>query len=177
MYAPTKEHPNGQSKAHIVDPENYATFTWDDWSALKPKNGEDYIAGTKDCFKIPEIIVLSQYDKLPRHTVTFSRRSLYKRDNFTCQYCGAQPGSEELTIDHVLPRSKGEETKWENCVLACTKCNTKKADKPLKECGFKLKTQPKKPKYRFFTKGVPCDSWKKFISEVYWEVPLVNDEK
>jgi len=175
-YAPTKEHPLGQPKALIVHPESFATFTWNDWSALKPEDGEDYIASAHDYFKIPEVIVLSRYDKLPTHRVTFSRRTIYKRDGYTCQYCGCNPGTEELTIDHVLPKSRGGPTTWTNCVLACLPCNSKKANKTPEECGMKLKREPYKPKYRLFKGDIPCNSWKHFISEAYWEVPLENDE-
>lgn len=79
--------------------------------------------------RVPEVIVLTSYDRLPSNAVTFSRRNIFKRDRFTCQYCGKQPGSEELTIDHVLPRAQGGTSTWENCVLACIECNAKKADR------------------------------------------------
>jgi 5-methylcytosine-specific restriction endonuclease McrA len=175
-YAATREHPQGQPKALVVDPDNYSTFNWSDWSELKPENDKDVIRSAKKAFRIPEVIVLTRYDKLPTHKVTFSRRTIYKRDGFTCQYCGATPGSEELTIDHVTPRSKGGQTTWMNCVLACLKCNTKKADKTLRECGMKLLREPFKPKYQLFKDGgVLCKSWKKFISEVYWSIEMQND--
>ena len=75
------------------------------------------------------MITLTEYDRVPANAVTFSRRNIYKRDRYTCQYCGVQPGSEELTIDHVLPRSRGGTSTWENCVLACLECNKRKADR------------------------------------------------
>ena len=174
-YAATKEHPQGQPKALVVDPENYSTFNWADWSELKPENDEDVIRSAKKSFKVPEVIVLSRYDKLPTHKVTFSRRTIYKRDNFTCQYCGKPVGTEG-TIDHIVPRSKGGQTTWLNTVLSCLHCNTKKADKMLKECGFKLLRQPFKPKYQIFKEGgVVCKSWAKFVSTMYWNTELQND--
>jgi 5-methylcytosine-specific restriction endonuclease McrA len=165
-----------EPKAYVVDPDNFATFSWDDWSQFKPAEGEDFISSVRDSFKIPEVIVLSRYDKMPKHRVTFSRRSIYKRDNYTCQYCGKRPGPEELTIDHVTPRARGGQTTWTNCVLACFDCNSKKADKTLKEAGLKLRREPFKPEYQLIKSRVVCDSWKSFISEAYWEVEMVNDE-
>lgn len=177
IYSPSVEYPKGQPKAVVVDTDSYITYTWEDWSRLKPKEGEDSIAGVRRLFRVPEVVVLTRYDKLPNRKVTFSRRTLYKRDNFTCQYCGKTPGSEELTLDHVIPRSKGGETTWENCVIACVKCNTKKADKTLGEAHMRLLRKPFKPKYSFLQGAVPCRSWTKFISEVYWLSEMQNDNK
>ena len=73
--------------------------------------------------------MLAEYDRLPTAAVSFSRRNIFKRDHWTCQYCGRQPGGDELTIDHVVPRSQGGVSTWENCVLACIDCNKRKADR------------------------------------------------
>lgn len=167
---------NGQPKALIVDTESFTTMTWSDWAKLKPDNEDEVIRSAKQAFKVPEVVVLTKYDKLPAQKVTFSRRTIYKRDNYQCQYCGAAPGSEELTIDHILPRSKGGQTTWTNCVLACLPCNTKKGNRTLKECGMKLAREPFKPKYQFFkSEGAICRSWKKFLSNAYWNVEMSND--
>jgi 5-methylcytosine-specific restriction endonuclease McrA len=165
-----------EPKALIVDPNSFETLTWEDWADIKPKDGEEFISSINESFRIPEVITLTRYNKMPKHRVTFSRRAIYKRDDYTCQYCGCCPGSQELTIDHVLPRSKGGETTWLNCVLACLDCNGKKADKNLAEFGKKLLREPFKPKYQMFKGDITCGSWKKFISEAYWNVEMVNDE-
>ena len=78
--------------------------------------------------------------------VKFSRHDLYIRDHGLCQYCEKKVSRDESTIDHVLPRSKGGLTTWENCVLACSKCNTKKANKLLADCGMNLLRAPVAPK-------------------------------
>ncbi len=167
---------DGQPKAVIVDPESFSTFSWKDWAKLRPEKDEDVIRGVREYFRVPEVIVLMRYDKLPTHRVTFSRRTIYKRDNYECQYCGASPGSEELTIDHIVPRSRGGQTTWTNCVLSCLKCNAKKANHTLNEVNMKLRRQPFKPKYQLFKgDGVVCDSWRKFLSEAYWRVEISND--
>ena len=92
--------------ARVVDANDYQTFTWDDWSQLRPRDDERFMSGVNVRFRVPEVITLTEFDRLPRRTVAFSRRNIYKRDIFQCQYCGVTPGSEELTIDHVIPRPR-----------------------------------------------------------------------
>lgn len=172
------EYDNGDCKARIIDPSNeFATFTWQDWSRIKPRDGDDVIRGVGQDFRIPEVILLTRYDKVYHHKVKFSRRSIYKRDDFACQYCGKQPGTEELTIDHIVPRSRGGATKWDNIVLACVKCNNKKDNRTPKEAGMRLLRKPVQPKFDFFKidrKFIP-KSWKNFVSIAYWEAELDND--
>ena len=167
-----------QDKARVVTPDyGFATFTWDDWSKLRPKEGEDFINAVRNRICIPEIIVLDDYDKSPAHKVKFSRRAIYKRDNYTCQYCGGQPGPGELNVDHVLPRSQGGLTTWENCVLSCIKCNSKKDNKTPEQAHMKLKKKPVKPKFCPFRteRKVRPESWNHFVSEMYWSVEMPND--
>ena len=107
---------DGKPKAMILDPETYATYTWSDWSRLNKSQ--------------PEIIVLGRYADTPQHKIPFSRRAIYKRDHATCQYCGKQPRADELTIDHVIPKSRaGGGSSWTNCVLACVDCNFRKSNR------------------------------------------------
>jgi 5-methylcytosine-specific restriction endonuclease McrA len=165
---------NGVPKARVIDPESYQTFEWSDWSKLKVLATDEAIQGANIMFRIPEVILLSDYDKLPKRTAHFSRRNLFKRDNMTCQYCGARPGSQELTIEHVIPRAQGGTSTWENCVLACVECNRKKADRTPKQAGMKLLKTPKKPHVRFFRYDTlrPVKSWEAFLGEAYWNVGL-----
>ena len=90
----------------MVDPDDYRLYTWADWSPLAPATSELFIQAVRQRLRVPEVIALAAYDKLPSAAVSFSRRNIFKRDHYTCQYCGAQPGSEELSIDHVVPRSR-----------------------------------------------------------------------
>lgn len=168
---------DGTPKARIIEPESYQTFTWDDWSKLKPTMDDEKIAASNTFFKVPEIILLSRYERLPKPKVHFSRRTLYKRDKMQCQYCSCRPGSEELTIDHVIPRAQGGGTTWENCVLACVSCNRKKADKTPKQAGMKLLKEPKRPETHLFKFDThkPIKSWEAFIGTAYWSVELEND--
>ena len=123
----------------------------------------------------PEVILLSGYVGMAERSVVFSRRNLYKRDRYTCQYCGAQPGAAELTIDHVLPRSRGGVSSWVNCALACVSCNKRKANRTPSEAGMPLRKAPAKPSWRALSQIPPHvrrESWGKFLSRAYWEVEL-----
>tara|TARA_R110002095_G_scaffold49045_1_gene43340 strand:+ start:1045 stop:1704 length:660 start_codon:yes stop_codon:yes gene_type:complete len=160
--------------ARIVDPADYQTYSWSDWAKFCPEENELSIQSSHARFRVPEVITLFKYDRVPRNIVTFSRRNVFKRDHFTCQYCGCQPGSEELTIDHVIPRSQGGETSWENCVLACVECNSHKAARTPGQARMKLLKEAVRPKWKPFyaLQNVQVDSWSRFISETYWNVEL-----
>jgi hypothetical protein len=167
---------DGTPKARIIEPNSYQALSWDDWSKLTLEIDEERISSSRMSFKIPEIIILSKFEKLPKPKVHFSRRTLYKRDGMQCQYCGIKPGSEELTIDHVLPRAQGGTTTWENCALACVDCNRRKADRTPIQAGMKLMKEPKKPEahlYKFDT-VIPIKSWESFLGSAYWSVELEN---
>jgi len=170
---------DGTPKAKVIDPtREFQEFTWSDWTALKVSNDDEHL-GKLNRILIPKVVRV-RYEKPPYDTVTFSRRRIYKRDNYQCQYCGCRPGSEELTIDHIVPRSKGGQTTWENCCLACLNCNLKKADKTLKQSGlrfFNKKFVPVRPKWslikddgRFYRQHYK--EWEHFISDMYWDVDI-----
>jgi 5-methylcytosine-specific restriction endonuclease McrA len=160
--------------ARVVDPHDYQLYGWADWSALIPRDGEAFIQAIRLRLRVPEVVVLSGYDRLPSAAVSFSRRNIFKRDRYTCQYCGEQPGGEELTIDHVVPRSQGGQSTWDNCVLACVACNKRKADRTPQEAGMKLRGQPARPRWTpmYARESIRIASWSKFISEAYWNVEL-----
>ncbi len=171
--------------------KNFASYSWADWAAMRPKEDEPCIRGVKENYRVPEILVLHRYDRMPQQRVHFSRKTLYKRDNQTCQYCGCKPGTEELTIDHIIPRAQGGQTTWTNCVIACTECNAQKADKrpeqafkpadPKKRAKWKgpspmrLLSQPYKPKFTLFKSDYRVKSWESFLGVMYWSVELDND--
>lgn len=164
--------------ARVVDPDTYQLFTWADWAKLRPRDGEPVIQAVRFQLRVPEVIALTHYDRVPFGTVTFSRRNVFKRDHYACQYCGTQPGTEELTIDHVIPRSHGGETSWENCVLACVDCNKRKANRTPEQAGMHLRRKPARPAWRpsYANHHVRIASWAKFISEAYWTIELENDQ-
>ncbi|MDA0834178.1 MAG: HNH endonuclease [Planctomycetota bacterium] len=161
--------------ARIVDPDDYQLYTWADWAKLRPDEGEPRIETQRFALRVPEVVTLTNYDRVPVNVVTFSRRNVFKRDGYTCQYCGKQPGSEELTIDHVVPRSLGGETNWENCVLACIDCNAMKANRTPEQARMPLLgRRPVRPLWRplYGRHHLRFDSWAKFVSAAYWNVEL-----
>ena len=118
--------------------------------AKKPYNySKTYsIKTSKGNYKLPAALVLVNYVVIPHNNFSPTRRNIFKRDNWTCQYCGfSSKNPKNLTIDHVHPQSKGGGTQWSNLVTACPKCNSRKGNKLLKECGLKLKRKPKKPNF------------------------------
>jgi 5-methylcytosine-specific restriction endonuclease McrA len=129
--------------------------------------------------RLPSIILLSRYTGYRMPRTNFNRRSIYQRDENTCQYCGKEFPSSELNLDHVIPKCQGGKATWENIVLSCVKCNSKKAGRTPQQAGMKLLHPPSKPALTAL-KGrrrvIPKD-WDQFISECYWETELVNDNK
>lgn len=160
--------------ARVVDPADYQLYTWADWSKLAPRADEPFIRTVRFQLRLPEVITLEKYDQMPAMTVTFNRRNIFKRDHNTCQYCGVQPGVGELTIDHVVPRSQGGVSSWENCVLACVACNMRKANRTPDQAKMRLHKKPVRPTWKPFyaERGKRIASWEKFISDAYWNVVL-----
>jgi len=123
-------------------------------------------------YKLPAAIVLVRYVNIPwNNNSKPSRKKIFKRDNWTCQYCGIKSkDNNKLTVDHVHPRSRGGGWQWTNLTTACRKCNEKKGHKLLKECDMKLINKPKKPTLR----GIQAtlidengrDLWSRWIYEI-----------
>lgn len=160
--------------ARIVDVEDYRLWTWEDWARLRPEGDETAIETVRFRLRVPEVVSLVEYDRVPAAHVAFSRRNLFKRDHYTCQYCGVQPARDELTIDHVVPRSQGGVSSWENCVLACVACNKRKANRTPAQAHMHLHRKPVKPTWKpiYADHTVRIASWSKFISDAYWSVEL-----
>lgn len=115
-------------------------------------------------FDFPSIIKLSEYKRIPYRQVEISRKNIFRRDGHRCQYCGTK--SSPMTIDHVVPKSKGGKDTWENLVTACFKCNNRKGDVSPAEAGLKLRSDPSKPNFILYLHqklGNIDDNWKPFI--------------
>ncbi|MBX3419115.1 MAG: HNH endonuclease [Pirellulaceae bacterium] len=160
--------------AQIVEPNDFQLYDWNDWSKLEPEPGELFIQAVSQRFRVPEVIALTRFDRLPSANVAFNRRNLFKRDRHACQYCGKRPEADELTIDHVIPRSQGGLSSWANCVLACVACNHRKADRTPEQAHMKLRKTPIQPTWNpgYWRHATRIDSWQKFISDVYWTTEL-----
>jgi len=117
-------------------------------------------------FTWPHVIRLVQYVRVPRAVQRkISRRALFARDGWECAYCGTASG--RLTLDHVVPRSRGGESTWENVVTACAPCNHKKGDRTLEESGLTLRRHPRPPQPVLFIKlAAPRlpSGWKPYLA-------------
>lgn len=171
----------GNKKAVVID-EDCVPHTWEEWSNIKPASEDERISSAHQSYKIPEVIRLMRCERMPRENLTFSRINIFKRDNNTCQYCAKKPGSEELTIDHIIPKARGGKTTWENCVLACIYCNSIKGSFLLHEVrnskfpnGMTLLKKPVKPKFKDIKMPLLYKSWRQWLSDYYWQVELDNE--
>ena len=125
--------------------EEYRTFDFRSWQELAVARDAESIGSVRGRIRVPRVIVLTAFDRIPRRHVRFSRLNIYARDDFTCAYCQKKLPLSRLTYDHVLPRSRGGRTEWENIVTACVPCNAKKANKTPDESGMFPRTAPFRP--------------------------------
>ena len=133
--------------AKAVQPETYEVHEFGTWADLSVAAHEPCVRTVALRVRVPEVILLTRYNGQPSPGAVFTRRNLFRRDQNTCQYCGARPGTPELSIDHLQPRSRGGLSSWENCVLACMECNRRKANRTPKEAHMHLSKPPVKPRW------------------------------
>lgn len=165
-----------------VQDQSYQSYDFDSWRqvssyrAMYDRDHNEWIRCVKFELAVPRIIRLLFYDRLPRRPVKLNRRNIFARDRSRCQYCGAKFPTSELSLDHVIPRSRGGEVSWTNIVCACVKCNVKKGGRTPKEAHMKLIAEPIKPKRSpVITLRLTSEkyaSWKQFLNAAYWEVEL-----
>ncbi len=157
--------------------QTYNFNEWRDFSQREPH--PDSIHSISFKIRVPRVILLLLFDRVPRKEVKFTRHNIFERDKDTCQYCGRVFDRKDLNLDHVIPRDRGGPTSWENIVCSCIECNTKKGNHTPLEAGMHLIRKPKRPKWRPFVQfnvGLPQhDSWKHFLDLAYWNVELGED--
>jgi len=175
----------------FLDVETYVLHDVVGWLSLPEPDDlkERAIRTARVNLRVPEVLVMSSDVQPKRRVMQFSRRNLLKRDLHICQYCGTK---EQLTVDHVLPKTKGGTSSWTNCVMACLKCNAAKAGRTPEEAGMALRIRPEmkeryphdESKWRVpyrpawspvFKVSVPLlrPSWYKFLPEVYTKTSLL----
>ena len=166
--------------ASVVD-EHYKIYSFDDWRNLSMEiqiHPAGFVNTPSFKIAIPEVIALKLYDRLPTTEVKFTRRNIYEHYGYRCCYCGKKLASSDLNLEHVIPKSRGGKTGWDNIVTACVPCNLKKADKLLDEVGMKLLIKPSKPKWRgnislILQSPVKMrTTWQRFIDTMYWNQEL-----
>ena len=143
----------GFAEVVSVEKGHYRSYDFQDWrdvSELKLAfdergDDEDWINAVNFAIEVPRVIRLLRYDRVPQHVVKFNRRNIFLRDHNRCQYCHRRFSAAELSLDHVVPRSRGGRTTWDNIVSACLKCNVVKGGRTPREAGMDLVTRPRKP--------------------------------
>jgi 5-methylcytosine-specific restriction endonuclease McrA len=157
------------------DFKTYNFSQWRDLSQARPHE-EESVGTISFRVRVPRVILLMVFDRLPKKEVKFTRHNIFERDKNTCQFCGVTFERKDLNLDHVVPRDRGGPTTWENIVCSCIPCNTRKANRTPAEAGIRLIRKPKRPKWRPFVQvnfGAPVhDSWKHFLDLAYWNVEL-----
>lgn len=155
--------------ASILDVQDYLLLNFEEWIELGRECDRSIKTPTKT-IPAPEVVVLKKYGERPPRRVVFNKPNMARRDQHVCQYCGADLFKQKITVEHVMPRSRGGLTTWENCVAACEDCNARKADRTPKEAGMKLKTTPVRPdwtpKLALPREGVRRASWTPFLKEL-----------
>jgi len=127
-----------------------------------------YIHSPSIAIQIPSVIRLIEYVRIEYRITGLSKRTIFVRDQFTCQYCGRRFDGNNLTLDHILPQSRGGKNIWENIVTACNRCNSRKADKTPSEAGLQLISPPRPFGSYYFLQwvrmeGQKYDAWRKYL--------------
>ncbi len=169
-----------QGVAKAID-EQFQLFDFESWSELAAAANQDAIHTVTRRIRIPRVIVLLAYEHLPKARVRFSRFNIYARDASTCQYCGRRLPRSELNLDHVIPRSRGGSTTWENVVCSCVACNLRKGGRSPDEAGMRLRRSPSRPRwtpvFRSAARRAFYREWMPFLSmaeAAYWNAELLE---
>jgi len=170
--------------AEVVSLEEgkYSNYDFQSWCEVSQfrrhfePDGHDWISTINFYVAVPRIIRLLFYDRLPRSELKFNRRNIFARDKNRCQYCGKRFATSELSLDHVIPRTLGGKTTWENIVCACAACNVKKGGRMPQQAGMTLIQKPIKPKHNPIVHvhlgHERYRSWRQFLDHAYWSVEL-----
>lgn len=158
-----------QDQARALD-EEYATFDFASWRRLHAPSGSESIGTSSGAIRVPRVIVLTDFDRIPKRHVRYSRVNIFARDKFTCQYCGEKPHRSQLNLDHVIPRSLGGKTSWENVVCSCVDCNRRKGGRTPEQARLRLRRPPARPNWaplmNLIVSNVRYNEWRPFLSIV-----------
>ncbi|MHC4064159.1 MAG: HNH endonuclease [Planctomycetota bacterium] len=179
-----KQDLQDQPLAEVVSLEDgrYVSYDFDDWRELSEFRREfepekhDWVRTVRFHIAVPRIIRVLAFNKLPRQEVKLNRRNIYARDQSLCQYCGKRFKPSELSLDHVVPRSRGGTNAWDNMVCCCVRCNVRKGGRTPQEAGMRLIAPPVKPRVspvvNMSLSKSKYSSWQQFLDHAYWNVEL-----
>ena len=156
------------AKEHVrVVADDLRTYDFEAWLDSEPSEDEPWVGTPTRRLRVPRVVVLVDFDRLPRREVKFTRRNVYLRDGSRCQYCGRVFAISKLNLDHVVPASRGGRSTWENVVASCFACNTKKRNRLPQEAGLTLLKEPRRPRWQAFLSVSVSpdvhDAWKTFL--------------
>jgi 5-methylcytosine-specific restriction endonuclease McrA len=167
--------------ARALDRE-YRLFDFSSWAALSAELGDDTVGAANYRLLIPRVVVLQAYERVPKGRIRFSRHNIFVRDDHTCQYCTKHLARRHLNLDHVIPRSQGGTTNWENVVASCIPCNFRKGGRTPEQAGMRLARQPHKPRWADLVHPPRLRAhyreWLPFLNPVdasYWNTELESD--
>jgi len=180
-----KEDAEQRPVAEIVHVEDgrYVSYNFADWAELSQFHRQEFQPAEHDWVRtvhfdvaVPRIIRVLTYNRVPKQQVKFNRRNIYARDRSSCQYCGKRFSTADLSLDHVVPRSQGGGTTWENLVCCCLKCNVRKGGRTPAQAHMKLISIPRKPArspvISIKLSEARYRSWRQFLDHAYWDVEL-----
>lgn len=160
----------------------YRLFDFESWAALGAEFGDETINTSSLSLRVPRVVVLQAYDRVPKGRIRFSRHNIFVRDDHTCQYCRKVFARRDLNLDHVIPRSQGGKTNWENVVASCLTCNFKKGGRTPEQAGMALFRVPRKPRWAELIHPprlrAQYREWLPFLNPVdasYWNTELESD--
>ncbi len=165
-----------------VDDAAFVGYDFDTWAEVGMKRAQfdgasyDWVRTVRFDLAVPKVIRLFGYDRLPRQDVKLNRRNIFARDRNVCQYCGKRCPTSELSLDHVVPRSQGGRSSWDNLVCCCVTCNARKGGRTPTQARMALVRAPLKPKrhpvinLRLGSDRYAC--WQQFLDNAYWSVEL-----
>jgi 5-methylcytosine-specific restriction endonuclease McrA len=172
----------GLAEVVTLDEGRYLSFDFQGWReasetrALARGPDDDFVRAVHFSVQVPRVVRLLAYDRFPRHRVKFNRRNIFARDGHRCQYCGLRFATSELSLDHVLPRSRGGGADWLNIVSACRKCNLRKGGRTPREAGMRLLREPEQPRtspsLRLKLSQRRYRSWRSFLDSSYSSAEL-----
>ncbi len=151
----------------IREDESMIPTCWEDWKKLAVRENDFSVGTAHGLIRVPTVVVLSRFSKVPMKRPKFNARNLWERDGGRCQYTGRALRPGEGNIDHIVPRSRGGATTWENCVLAAREVNSRKANRTPEEAGLTLLRRPESPRELPVTQllrnvhGIP--DWEPFL--------------
>jgi 5-methylcytosine-specific restriction endonuclease McrA len=170
-----------QGVARAVD-EQYRTFDFDSWRDLGVEMHQERVGLVGGVIRVPRVLLLIAYERIPRRHVRFSRFNIFARDDNTCQYCGHRFPRTELNLDHVIPRSRGGLSTWENIVCSCHICNRRKGGRTPDEASMRLVRRPRRPEWTPYSTDMfslrRYREWMPFLTNVdsaYWNTELLAE--